>query len=108
MSALGQSLSEPASACLKSQQRKSPGFFILRASYRNRGAQLALIFEAPAALGRSAGLGASPMVTRFTSLPADPRGFAHPFCTAYAWPSPGATYVVSPTLFTASLPPLRA
>ena len=43
----------------KCQQRKSriPGFFILRASYRNRGAQLALIFEAAAALGRFARLG---------------------------------------------------
>src|SRR5882762_9261727 len=93
MSALGQSHSEPASACLKSQQRKSPGFLILRASYRNRGAQLALIFEAAAALGRFARLGSSRLATRFTffTFASDPACLEPRVCAAYSFPSTGAT-----------------
>src|ERR1035437_10592452 len=75
------------------QQRKSrlPGFFILRASYRNRGAQLVLIFEAAAALGRFARLGSSRMATRFTFFTSDPACLEPRVCAAYSWPSTGAT-----------------
>src|SRR6202171_5499091 len=75
------------------QQRKSRilGFFILRASNRNRGAQLVLIFEAAAALGRFARLGLSRMGTRFTFFTSDPACLEPRLCAAYSWPSTGAT-----------------
>jgi hypothetical protein len=65
--------------------------FYLRASYRNRGAQLALIFAAAAALGRFASLGASHMATRFTFFTSDPACLEPWLCPAYSWPSVGAT-----------------
>src|SRR5664279_1996094 len=75
------------------RQRKSrpPGFSILRASYRNRGSQLVLIFEAAAALGRFARLGSSRMATRFTFFTSDPACLEPRLCAAYSWPSTGAT-----------------
>jgi hypothetical protein len=74
-------------------QRKSrfPGFFILRASYRNRGAQLVLIFEAAAALGCFARLGSSRMAARFTFFTSDTACLEPRLCAAYSWPSTGAT-----------------
>src|SRR5260370_32861353 len=64
---------------------------MLRASYRTRGAELALIFEAAAALGRFARLGSSRMVTRFTFFTSDPACLEPRLCAAYSWPSTGAT-----------------
>src|ERR1700682_6223981 len=85
--------SAPAGTSQRCQERKSriPGFFILRASYRNRGAQLVLIFEAAAALGRFARLGSSRMATRFTFFTSDPACLEPRLCAAYSWPSTGAT-----------------
>src|SRR6267154_3102217 len=84
---LGKFVSRPAKRVCNTicQQRKSriPGFFILRASYRNRGAQLALIFEAAAALGRFERLGSSRMATRFTFFTADPACLEPRLCAAY-------------------------
>src|SRR6202043_1923783 len=63
--------------------------FILQASYRNRAAQLAPIFEAAAALGRFARLGLSRMATRFTFFTSDPACLEPWLCAAYSWPSTG-------------------
>src|SRR5712672_1520336 len=64
---------------------------ILRALCRNRAAQLVLIFEAAAALGRFARLGSSRMATRFTFFTSDPACLEPRLCEAYSWPSTGAT-----------------
>src|ERR1039457_5640502 len=67
------------------------GFFILRASYRNRGAQLVFIFEAAAVLGCFARLGSSRIATRFTFFTSNPAYLEPRLCAAYSWPSTGAT-----------------
>src|ERR1700722_7918516 len=65
--------------------------FYFASPCRNRGVQLALIFEAAEALGRFARLGSSRMATCFTFFTADPACLEPWLCAAYSWPSTGAT-----------------
>ena len=68
-----------------------PDFLFCEPHVRNRGAQLVLIFEAAAALGRFARLGSSRMATRFTFFTCHPACLEPRLCAAYSWPSTGAT-----------------